>query len=537
MDWAELIFRRCRLLAVALALFALMAGAVEAVSTAAEPARLTVLNRDVMTMRATIAGSTPAKRVEQARARIRDIPPNAIDDPITTIAAQLGELRGVQFFIGPRLLFSVVENDVDPEAQQSFDALVRQTRERLEEVRAAWHQLQDRPLLLHGLLISAIGTAVFLLLLWTAYRGGLWVLKWLQQWRDRLAARHEHVDLGEFIARVVVGSLQVVQWLVIAALAYAWIRFLLGNFVATAPVADGLDRWLWDKLVWLVDGFLHSLPGFVTIIIILAITRAIADAVGYLLDAIHQGRLKLPLVHPETTTATRRILGILVWGLGIAVAYPYLPGSDSDAFKGLSVLFGLMLTLGSTSLVAQAMSGLVIVYSRALRKGDFVEVNDVQGVVTEVASLATKIVNVRNEEITVPNSVLISSPIRNYSKLAGTQGTLLTVTVTIGYDAPWRQVHALLTAAAGKTAGVRSSPSPFVYQRALSDFYVEYELFVSIDRPQERIPTLSALHANIQDEFNEQGVQIMSPHFVVQPAQPVLVPREQWHAPPARPSS
>jgi small-conductance mechanosensitive channel len=130
-------------------------------------------------------------------------------------------------------------------------------------------------------------------------------------------------------------------------------------------------------------------------------------------------------MHPETTTATRRIVTLITWGLGFAVAYPYLPGSNSDAFKGLSVLFGLMLTLGSTGLVTQAMSGLVVVYARALRKGDFVQVNDVEGVVTEVASLATKIVNVRNEEITIPNSVLISSPIHNYSKLAGQLGTLV----------------------------------------------------------------------------------------------------------------
>ncbi|MBK9243603.1 MAG: mechanosensitive ion channel [Burkholderiales bacterium] len=535
MDWTGLMFKRFRLPAFALALLLLMAGAVGAASPAPEPATLTVLNREVITMRGMVAGATPARRVEQARARIREIRPADIDDPITIVAAQLGEAHGVQFFLGARLLFSAMEDDVDPESQQSFDALVKQTQERLEAVRAAWHQTQDRPLLLRSLLVSAIGTAVFLLLVWTAYRGGLWVLKWLQQWRDRMAARYQHVDLGEFVARVVVGILQLVQWLLIAALSYAWIRFLLGNFVVTAPVADGLDRWLWEKLVWLVDGFFHSLPGVVTIVIILAITRAIADAVGYLLDAIHQGRLKLPLVHPETTTATRRILSLLVWGLGIAVAYPYLPGSESDAFKGLSVLFGLMLTLGSTSLVAQAMSGLVIVYSRALRKGDFVEVGEVQGVVTEVASLATKIVNVRNEEITIPNSVLISSPIRNYSKLAGTQGTLLTAKVTIGYDAPWRQVHALLIEAAGKTPSVRQSPAPFVYQRALSDFYVEYELYVSIDRPLERIPILSALHANIQDAFNEHGVQIMSPHFFAQPANAVVVPRPQWFAPPAQP--
>jgi small-conductance mechanosensitive channel len=197
------------------------------------------------------------------------------------------------------------------------------------------------------------------------------------------------------------------------------------------------------------------------------------------------------------------------------------------------VLLGLVLSLGSTGLVTQAMSGLVVVYSRALRRGDFVRINDIEGVVSEVATLATKIVNVRNEEITIPNSVLVSNSIHNFSKLAGTQGTLITSKVTIGYDAPWRQVHALLISAAEKTPGVRSDPKPYVYQRALSDFYVEYEVFVHIDRAADRIPLLSALHANIQDEFNEHGVQIMSPHFLSQPDQPVVVPKSHWFRTPA----
>lgn len=514
-----------------------MAGAVGAVPSAPEPATLYLVNREVVTFRAAVFGGSPAERVARARERLSQIPASAIDQPITTTSVESGAIRGVQFFLGKYLLFSVVEDDVDVEAKQGFDALVKQTRERLEEARRAWHQAKDRPLLLRGVLWTVAGTLVFAVLAWTVYRASSFGLRRLEQWRDRMAAKHEHVDLGEFVARVVVGILQLVQWLVIAALAYGWLRFVAGRFVATEPIAQRLDGWLWDKLVWIVEGFLGSLPGLVTIVIVLVITRAIADAFGYLFDAIHRGRLQLPLVHPETTTATRRIVGILVWGLGIAVAYPYLPGSDSEAFKGLSVLFGLMLTLGSTSLVMQAMSGLVIVYSRALRKGDFVEVGEVQGVVTEVASLATKIVNVRNEEITIPNSVLIASPIRNYSKLAGSHGTLLTTRVTIGYDAPWRQVHAMLIEAARKTAHVRATPEPYVLQRALADFYVEYELYVSIDRPLERIPILSALHASIQDTFNEHGVQIMSPHFVMQPRSAVVVPRDQWYAPPAQPPS
>jgi small-conductance mechanosensitive channel len=527
------VFDRLSLRALAFVLL-LMAAAGGAVAATPQPATLHLLNREVVTFRAEVLG-TPAERVERARARLRQIPASAVDRPILMVPAELGAVRGTQFYLGDYLLFTVVHGDADSESGQDFDALVKQTLERLEEARKAWHQAKDWPLLLRSLLWAVAGTVVFGLLVWVVLRAGGSGLRHLLQWRDRMASRQAHIDLGEFVARVVVGSARVVQWLLIAALGYAWLRFVAGSFVATSPIADRLDVWLWSKLIWITEGFLESLPGLVTIVIVLAITRAVADAIGYVFDAIHHGRLRLPMVHPETTTATRRIVGILIWGLGIAVAYPYLPGSGSDAFKGLSVLFGLMLTLGSTNLVTQAMSGLVIVYSRALRKGDFVEVNDVQGVVSEVAALATKIINVRNEEITIPNSVLISCPIRNYSKLAGTHGTLLTAKVTIGYDAPWRQVHALLIEAARRTPSVRQEPAPFVYQRALSDFYVEYELFVSVDRPLERIPVLSALHAHIQDAFNEHGVQIMSPHFFAQPANPVVVPKAQWYAPPAQP--
>ncbi len=160
-------------------------------------------------------------------------------------------------------------------------------------------------------------------------------------------------------------------------------------------------------------------------------------------------------------------------------------------------MFGFMLTLGSAGIVNQLMSGLVLVYSRALSVGDFVDVGDTVGVVSEVGVLSTK--------------------------------------VTIGYDTPWRQVHALLIAAAEKTPGLRMVTRPFVYQRALADFYVEYELFAHMDKPLERVPVLSALHANIQDQFNAFGVQIMSPHFVLQSRNNVVVPAESWQAAPASP--
>jgi small-conductance mechanosensitive channel len=501
------------------------------------PATLRILNRDIVTMRASLAGSPPAVRVQRARDRLRDIPESAIDQPINVVPLVLGQDQGVQFLLGDHLLFAVLRGDVDPEAKQSFDALVAQTRSRVEDARKAWHASRDTPLLLRGLLRSAIATLVLGLAIWIVYRLSRRAVEWMERKRDILAARHEYVDWREFLARLAVGTMQLVQWFVLIVLGYSWLNAVLGSFVATTPIAHQLGAWLLGRLAWVADGLLHSLPGLVTIVIVLVVTRAVVDVLGYFFEAVQKGRLRVPMIHPETTGATRRIITLVAWGLGIAVAYPYLPGSDSEAFKGLSVLFGLMITLGSTGLVTQAMSGLVVIYSRSLRKGDFVEVNGAQGVVTEVSSLATKIINVRNEEITIPNSVLISAPIRNFSKLSGTQGTLLTTKVTIGYDTPWRQVHALLIEAAQKTPGVRATPMPYVYQRALSDFYVEYELYASIDRALDRIPILSALHASIQDCFNEHGVQIMSPHFLGQPDSAVVVARQDWYRAPAQPPS
>lgn len=495
---------------------------------------LRILSREVVILRADLAGATPQARVARTRDRLRAMPESAAYAPLNVVPYSLGSAKGVQFLLGNELLFSLVEADLDPAEDIDFRALVERTRARLEEVRQAWHQSRDRPLLLRGLMKAAGATLALvlgILLLSFATRRAL---GWLEQARGRLAAGSRRANWREFIARLAIGFMKLLQWLVLLMMGYAWLRFSLGSFVVTEPVSQQLAQWSWGKLGWVGDGLLGALPGLASIVIVVVVTRAIVDVLGYFFDAVQQGRVRVAMLHPETIPATRRIVTLVAWGFGIAIAYPYLPGSSSDAFKGLSVLFGLMLTLGSTGIVTQAMSGLVVVYSRALRKGDFIQINGVEGVVTEVAALATKVVNVRNEEITIPHSVLIGHPIHNFSRQAGQQGTLISTKVSIGYDTAWRQVHAMLIAAALRTEGVRKSPQPFVLQRQLSDFYVEYELLASIDQPLKRVPILSALHAEIQDEFNTHGVQIMSPHFLSQPEQPVIVPKSRWSPPPAQ---
>jgi small-conductance mechanosensitive channel len=238
-------------------------------------------------------------------------------------------------------------------------------------------------------------------------------------------------------------------------------------------------------------------------------------------------------IYPETAQPTRRLLTGLLWAFAIVVAHPYLPGSQTDAFKGVSVFFGLMVTFGSSGIVNQIMSGFMITYSRALRAGDFVRIGEVEGTVTHLGVLSTKIRTLRQEEVTIPNAVVVAQTTTDYTRLSETDGVFTPTSVTIGYDTPWRQVHALMLQAADRTAGLRAKPKPVVLQAGLEDFYVKYTLFVCLEQQESRPVTLGALHANIQDLFNEYGVQIMSPNYVIDPSAPKVVPKQQWFAAPA----
>jgi small-conductance mechanosensitive channel len=155
--------------------------------------------------------------------------------------------------------------------------------------------------------------------------------------------------------------------------------------------------------------------------------------------------------------------------------------------------------------------------------------------VTEMRLLVTHLLSVKNEEIVVPNSVIFNSHVINYSSHARERGLILHTSVTIGYNTPWRQIHALLLQAAAQTPGLLSTPPPFILQTSLDDFYVSYELNAYTDTPQAMMKLYSDLHQNIQDAFNEYGVQIMSPHYMLDPKTPAVVPREHWYDSPAEP--
>ncbi len=277
------------------------------------------------------------------------------------------------------------------------------------------------------------------------------------------------------------------------------------------------------------------MPGLFTALVIFFIARFVVRLIGLWFAAIERGRLAPRWIYPETAQPTRRLLTALVWVFAIVVAYPYLPGSQTDAFKGVSVFLGLIVTFGSSGLVNQIMSGFMITYSRALRVGDFVRIGDVEGTVVHLGVLSTKVKTLREEEVTIPNAVVISQTTTDFTRVNESEGVFTPTSVTIGYDTPWRQVHSLMLLAAEHTAGLRREPKPIVVQAALEDFYVKYTLLVCLERQDSRLFTFDALHANIQDLFNEYGVQIMSPNYVLDPSAPKVVRKENWFAAPAPP--
>ena len=315
---------------------------------------------------------------------------------------------------------------------------------------------------------------------------------------------------------------------------YLFVAFALSQFPYTRPWGEGLGRFLVVHLFELGKRALSAVPGFLTVALIFVAGRLISRIVSGLFDRVEKGQAALPGLDSDTARATRRIIVVLVWIFVLTAAYPYIPGSRTEAFRAISVFVGLMASLGGVGFVNQVMSGLMVVYSRSLRIGDFVRIGEQEGVVSEIGTLSTKLVTLAREEVTVPNAVLAGTTVTNFTKLAGEDGAVIKTSVTIGYDAPWRQVHALLELAADRTKGLRKNPRPRVLQRALTDFYVEYQLFANLERVEGRILALSELHAQIQDAFNEFGVQIMSPHFEGQPGQKVFVPREGWNPNPAK---
>jgi len=311
-------------------------------------------------------------------------------------------------------------------------------------------------------------------------------------------------------------------------------EFVLGQFPWTRPAATRLLSIVLDPLRRIGMGIVGWLPSLVFLLVLGALVRFALKVMRLYFEAIEHGTVTLAGFDREWAMPTFRIVRLLLVAFALVVAYPYLPGSETDAFKGVSLFLGVIFSLGSSSALANLIAGYSLTYRRAFKVGDRVAIGDVKGTVTHARLQATHLRTVKNEEVVIPNSLILASAVVNYSRLAKERGLILHTTVGIGYETSWRQVEAMLQMAAERTEGLLREPPPFVLEKELGDFAVVYELNVHIDEPHSSERLYAALHQNILDVFNEYGVQIMTPAYEGDPEQAKLVPREKWFDAPAR---
>ncbi|WP_330509245.1 mechanosensitive ion channel family protein [Pseudomonas putida] len=503
----------------------------------AEPAPLTVINRTVLVFRATLLGETPKVRAQRAKKVIEETLQETNDlevrvDPI---------LRSYLVLLGGRRAFIVTPLDAAADSITAGEA-AEQAAENLRLVVEETRQARSLRFLLTAIGYSAAATLVFFMLVKAAgycRRKLLGLLpKLMGKHSERLKVGHTQVFDLQNLYYLIDRSLWLLYWLVVLLFCYQWLGFVLSQFPYTRSWGESLNIHLMELLNYLVSGILRAMPGLVVALSIFFIARGIsAFSKRVLRRMARPGTLKW--LTAETLQPTMRLTSLAIWLFALVMAYPYLPGSGTDAFKGLSVLLGLMISLGATSVIGQGAAGLILTYTRTMRVGEFVRVGDYEGTVTEVGIFTTTIRTGLGEVLTLPNSMITGSVTKNYSRIVEGPGYVVDTVVTIGYDTPWRQVEAMLLEAARRTEGVLQTPAPQVFQTALSDFYPEYRLVAQAipSEPRPRAQLLSLLHANIQDVFNEYGVQIMSPHYLGDPEQPKWVPKEQWHAVPSKPEN
>ncbi len=497
-------------------------------SSADTPAPLLVANRAVVTFRSTVIGRSAADRAAAAREVIMGLAENAARLEVTSRPLSTAAVISV----GGRDVFAILPKDVDELRGETVEGLTSQTVERLQRSLDEIVEGRQPWVMVWAAVQAALGTLVFtlvvILLMRTHRRANLAVQRSTERGLRGVSGADEFVrssGLLHYVRR----SLTALLTLTAIALAYPWLTFVLNRFPYTRAWGEALRGFLIARLTSLGDRIAGAIPDLFSVLLILIVTRLLIRIVQIVFAAVEEGRLQVLWIHPETAVPTRKLLIAMLWMFALVSAYPYLPGAETDAFKGVSVFVGLMMSLGSSGLINQIMSGLTLTYSRALRRGDFVRVGDVEGTVTYMGTLSTKIETPRREEVTIPNSVLVGQEVTNFTRNAE-KGVFVTTELTIGYDAPWRKVESLLLKAAAATTGVRTDPPPFVLQKSLEDFYVRYALMVSLADPSKRAPTLDDLHANIQDAFNAEGVQIMSPNYEADPGEKKIVPKDQWYS-------
>jgi small-conductance mechanosensitive channel len=410
---------------------------------------------------------------------------------------------------------------------------------RLRQAIAGYREARSAAALRRSALNALMATLVFAL----AIVGVGWSRRAIDRFLTRrLHARIHTVGIQSFelmraerIWGVLTNGIRGIQTIVLLALVLVYLGFVLAQFPWTRGASRNMGAFALAPLQVIATGIVRNIPSLVFLAVLFFVVRLALRLVRLFFDAIEKGRVQLASFDREWAQPTYKIIRVAVIAFGLVVAYPYVPGSESAAFRGVSLFLGIVFSLGSSATISNVIAGYMMTYRRAFKVGDRIKVGNAVGDVIEMRLQVTHLRSVKNEEIIVPNSQILAGEVLNYSSLARAHGLILHTEVGIGYETPWRQVEAMLILAAERTSGLVMDPRPFVLEKALGDFAVVYELNVYCSNVQGMTRLYAELHRNILDVFNEYGVQIMTPAYEGDPVEPKVVRQTDWYAAPARP--
>jgi small-conductance mechanosensitive channel len=475
------------------------------------PAAVLLDGREIFSITAGTGPYSTAFRAQRISERLTNV---LRDRTLHDLTVNIVDTGGTsELHVGPHLVMAVTSRDA-ADIGVSRQALAEQYARVVEAAIRSERQLYAPAALVRAGVYAALATALFAAFVWIVIRATRTARRLTARWGGlRSETLRVMQDEWASSARAVRGAAFALRAAFILVGFDYCITYVLGLFPWTRAVSTRVLDYVFSPLravVWAMVGYL---PQLLFLIVIALAVSIVIRIVNVFFRHIRNGRLIFANFPPEWADPTNKIARVLLIAFGVVVAFPYLPAAHSPAFAGVSVFMGVLVSLASSSALSNMIAGIVLTYTGAFRLGDRVKIGDTFGDIIETSLLATRVRTIKNEDVTIPNGIALGTAVTNYTREAGTRGLILHTSVTIGYNTPWRQVHDLLTAAALATADILDEPRPFVWQTALSDFFVTYEINAYTRTPARMIDIYAELHSRIQDSFYAAGVEIMSPHY------------------------
>ena len=475
-------------------------------------------NQELFTIRQGIGSFSAQERAKSITDRIEKIADDDALSPEDLTIKIDPEDKNPSIILGDTVIATITSKDAKLQAV-SQEVLAERALAKIKAAIVRYRQERQPDNLLKDAVLTVSATLSTVLIFWTMIFISLRVFPQIQRLITSLVPGVVFQNF-EIISSQTIGifSLRVLQFirtLIILTILYFYLTFVLRLFPWTRKFGDGFLQYFFSALEVVSQEIAKYLPSIFIILLIIFITHYLLRAIKPFFTGLERENLVINGFYPDWAKPTYNLLSLLIIALAIVIAFPYLPGFNSPAFQGVSVFLGVLFSLGSTSAIANVVGGIILIYTRSFQLGDKISIGDVIGDVIEKGLLVTRIRTPANRIITIPNSSLLNTNVINFSvsQREFEQPLILQTTVTLGYDLPWRKVHATLKEAALATQFIVSEPAPFVLQTSLDDFYVSYQLNAYTDHPSKMVYIYSELHQNIQDKCNEVGIEIMSPHY------------------------